>query len=502
MSDGIARFKQMAGGFLAVVAGNYGAMGLMFVISAILTRRLGVEHFGGLALLMMGSQVLSLFASNWTHVGFIGFGSREFVAAGTITETLWARNLIVAPWAVAGAVVLVVFREFLSGYLDIPVWGLSIVFAHFLAVYALTTLGSVFQAREDMRRYGTALFLDKAVMLALIGLLPADWIGTPPRVMVAYALSSLAVCGWCVHVVGWRAVRPTRVDPAAYQRIWRFSLPLIFSAWSGILGTNWFDYIVIRRYLPLTDLGTYALASQLNGVIQQVTIIFSTLLLPRLNVMVQEGDEDGIRVFVVRFLPYWFLGTSVLFSAALLAADVLVPVVFGEAFDGSVRPLAILILATGAMTLFNAFTPLLSAYGLTWHIARIIGVAAVVNVVMDFALIPSFGIEGAATATVLTYGISAALVLALIGQRLGGGIGVFQLCILSAPLVAVSASYLLLEGVTFYVVALAGAAISTYGLFRSYGLFGREDRAFLKNLEVAPSLRRLLARQSNRRSTS
>ena len=58
----------------------------------------------------------------------------------------------------------------------------------------------------------------------------------------------------------------------------------------------------------------------------------------------------------------------------------------------------------------------------------------------------------------------------------------------------VSASYLLLDGATFYAVALAGAAVSAYGLFRSYGLFGREDRAFLKDLELAPSLRRLLAR--------
>lgn len=104
MSDGIARFKRMAGGFLAVAVGNYGAMALAFVISAVLTRRLGAERFGGLALLMMVCQVLSLFASNWTHIGFVGFGSREFVAGGTVADTFWARNWMVAPWAVVGAV--------------------------------------------------------------------------------------------------------------------------------------------------------------------------------------------------------------------------------------------------------------------------------------------------------------------------------------------------------------------------------------------------------------
>jgi O-antigen/teichoic acid export membrane protein len=497
MSDGIARFKRMAGGFLAVAVGNYGAMALAFVISAVLTRRLGAERFGGLALLMMASQVLSLLASNWTHIGFVGFGSREFVAGGTVAETLWARNWMVAPWAVVGAIVLVVWREFLAAYLGIPVWGLVVVFGHFLAVYALTTLGAVFQAREEMPRYGTALFLDKAMTLAVIGLLPPDWIGTPLRVLVAYAFSSALVCGWCVRVLGWRAILPIRFDRAAYTRIWRFSLPLIFSTWTGLLGTSWLDYVIIKRYLPLSEVGLYALASQLNGVAQQITIIFSTLLLPRLAVMVHQGEEERIRMFVARFLPYWFLGTSLLFSVVLLGARPLVPLLFGAAFDGAARPLAILMLATSALTFFNTFTPLVSAYGLTWQLAIICSVCALVNMVMDFALIPPFGIEGAAAATVVAYGTGAFTVLEVVRRRLGGRI--FQLGALSAPIVVVCVAFLLLDGGRFYAVATAGAAISAYGLFRIFGLFGAEDRAFLKNVEIAPTLQRLLWRQQARR---
>lgn len=484
MPESGLRFRRMTGAFLAVAAGNYGALALAFVISVVLTHRLGAERFGGLALLVMASQVLSLFVSNWTHIGFVGFGSREFAAGGTIAESLWARNWIVAPWALASAIVVLAFREFFAAYLGIPVWGLAVVFGHFLAAYVLTTLGAIFQAREDMRRYGAALFIDKAVTLALIGLLPAAWIGTPLRVMAAYTISGVLVCGWCVHVLGWRAIRPIRVDPAAYQRIWRFSLPLILSTWTGVLGTSWFDLVIMKQYLPLSDLGLYALASQLNGVFQQITIIFSTLLLPRLNIMVQQGDEQGIRAFVARFLPYWFLGTSLLFSIVLFSARLVVPAVFGAVFEGSARPLAILMLATSALTFFNAFTPLLSAYGFTWHIARIVGISAVVNVVMDFALIPSFGIEGAATATVLAYGTSAVLVLALIRQQVGGG--VFQLGLLSAPLVVVCASFLLLHGSAFYPVAFAGAAVTGYGLSRVYSLFGLEDREFLRRLGLAP----------------
>ncbi|MBI4381936.1 MAG: polysaccharide biosynthesis C-terminal domain-containing protein [candidate division NC10 bacterium] len=497
MSDGIARFKRMAGGFLAVAVGTYGAMALAFVISAVLTRRLGAERFGGLALLMMASQVLSLFVSNWTHVGFVGFGSQEFAAAGTVTGTFWARTWVVAPWATAGTIVMILFREPLAAYFGIPVWGLAIVYGHFAAAYALTSLGAVFQARHEMSRYGTALFLDKAATLALVGLLPAAWVGTPLRVVGAYALSSALVCGWCAWILGRSAFFPIRFDREAFRRIWRFSLPLIFSTWSGLLGTSWFDYFVIRRYLPLSDLGLYSLASQLNGVIQQITVIFSTLLLPHLAAMVHRGEDARIRAIVERFFPYWFLGTSVLFSVVLLSARPVLPLVFGEAFSGAARPLAILMLATSAMTFFNAFTPLVSAYGLTWQFAIMCVVSVLVNVVMDFALIPSFGIEGAATATVIAYGIAAVLVLELVRRRLGCRI--FQMGALGVPMLVVCLSFLLLDDARFYVVGAVGAAASACVLVRVFGLFNEEDRTFLQDLRMVPALHHLLMRQSARR---
>ena len=51
--------------------------------------------------------------------------------------------------------------------------------------------------------------------------------------------------------------------------------------------------------------------------------------------MVAESQEARIRTFVERLLPYWLLGTSVLFSAILLGARVGLVLVFGRAFGGA-----------------------------------------------------------------------------------------------------------------------------------------------------------------------
>src|SRR5438128_6280238 len=98
---------------------------------------------------------------------------QKYTETGTISEAFWTRVWLVAPWALIGAAAMIVARAPLSAYLSIPSWGISVVLAHFLATFVLTTIGAAFQARNEMSRYAGALFLDKAVMAALILLLPA-----------------------------------------------------------------------------------------------------------------------------------------------------------------------------------------------------------------------------------------------------------------------------------------------------------------------------------------
>src|SRR4051812_6855132 len=93
--------------FLFVGAGNYAAMAVSLAINAVLTRRLGLEQFGHLALLLTASQVLALVAINWTHTALVRFGAQEFARSSSIARTFWARVWMVAPWlALIAAIML------------------------------------------------------------------------------------------------------------------------------------------------------------------------------------------------------------------------------------------------------------------------------------------------------------------------------------------------------------------------------------------------------------
>lgn len=478
----MGRLTKTAQSFIALGAGNYGAMAIALMTNALLARRLGAEQFGHLALLLMASQVLLLAAVNWSHAGFVRFGAVEFASRGAVTDALWARVNLVWPVAALGVGAMIIARQPLAAYLGIPPAGVWLLVVHFVAVCALSLVGAVFQARDQMARYGVSLFLDKTAMLFCVVVLPAAWTGQALSALACYAMSSLAVAIWGLLTAGARDLHPRWPDRAAFRQMALFSAPLMLTSWAGFFGTNWFDLVILKQYVPLSDIGMYSLATQLAGVVQQVTVIFSTLLLPQVSVMVVQGQHARVMTLMERLLPYWLLGTSVLFTLVVVGARVGLPLVFGESYSGAAPALAILMVASCALALYNAWTPLVTAYGSTWTLTGVAFVSMGVNVGLDFLLIPRFGIAGSAVATVMAYAASMLLVLIFMQRRTGDRI--LRLGWLGTPPLVACACFLLLDGFWFYPAALGMAAINVFALVMMFQLFRAEDAAFLRGFQL------------------
>lgn len=463
--------------FFGVSAGNYGAIALSFLLNMILTRRLGTEAFGQLALLVMAVQVLACLVANWTMTGLVRFGAQEYARAGTVVQTFWARLIVIAPWLLAASVVTALGQGRAATYFGVSPWAVWLGFGYFLLSSLLATFGAVFQACQQMPRYAATLFLDKALALAGVLSLPVALAGDPAMVIGCYAMSSLLVSVWAGSTLGAGLLWPWQADCLAVREFWRFSLPLILSMWVGMMGTQWVNYAIIKHYLALSDLGLYSLANQLAGVAQQVTIISSSLLLPHFSVLVAGERHAEIGRLVERAVPYGLMGFSLLVSVGILLAGLGVPLIFGAAFTGSVAPLIILLIATMGLALFNTFMPLVSAQGMTWALTGITLVSALVNLVAALLLIPAYGVNGAAWATVLTYGSAAALVLALVEWRLK--VPALRCAWLGLPVLVVALCAAVLDGGVFYLAGLAGLGLSVLALVVLFRLFRQEDLAVL-----------------------
>ena len=468
--------------FLSVTVGNYGAIGLSFALNVILTWRLGAEQFGRLALLIMAMQVLTCLISNWTVTALVRFGAKEYARTGTIAESFWSRTLVVAPWAGGAVLALAVWQEQAATYLAVSTGAVWLIFAYFLLSSLLLTFGSAFQASQQMDRYAVTLFADKALVLLGVLLLPVPYDRDPVAVIGCYALSSLVVSLWAMASLGRRLLLPAHAGRAAVADIWKFSLPMIVSTWAGIVGTQWVTYAIIKHYLPLSDLGLYSLANQVAGVVQQVTIISSSLLLPHFSVLVANQQEGEIRALLEKVVPYGMVGFSLMLSLCALLAGPVIPLLFGPTFAGAVPPLILLLVATMALALFSTCMPLVSAYGETWVLTGVTLLSALVNLVAALLLIPAYGINGAALATMLTYATAAALLLGLIHRRLG--VATWRLAAMGLQVLVVALCSVWLGGVSYYLAGVLGAAVSVCALSMACGLFERDDLAMLVRADM------------------
>ena len=244
----------------------------------------------------------------------------------------------------------------------------------------------------------------------------------------------------------------------------------------------WLDLFLLKSFRSMEEVGLYALAGQLAGVVQQVTITFSTLLLPHFSVLVSQTDEGRIKAFVRRLLPYWFLVTSAIFSLTAVAGGPLVPIIFGESFAGTVPPLAVLMIASTALALYSTFDPLLSAYGATWALVKITLGSVLVKILLAMLLVPMWGVMGSAVSTASSYWLSALMAMVLAGVRLQER--VIRLALFGLPVVAACLGTLLFTGSDSRVVVLGVSVLSIVAVAMIFRLFTVADRAFLREVSM------------------
>lgn len=458
--------RSLAASVATASVGSYASILTGVVTNIFLARSLGATEYGRFALLLMASQLLQVVGSTWTLTSLVRFGAQEFALSGRVGASLVARSAILAAALTCVAAVVWLVREPLAAYLGVPAGALLIVGFHVASSAGSQTAQAIFQAVGRATLYGAWLFGEKALGLALLVVLALGSLDAVTAIAAAGAAAFAMAAGGlalasALHVIG----RP-RLERARVATVWSFSLPQLGGSWAGVFGSQWIDYVVIRQFLSLADLGVYAVAYQVAGTIQQLPVIVSTLLLPRFSAMVARGEGAEIRRMLGTPARVALLAFGTAVAAVLTVAGPLTTMVFGEHYSSIAVPLALLLVASGITSVNHVLNPALMAHGIVWPITFGVAAAVVVNVGLDLALIPSLGIAGAALATLTAYAVAAGLVMIIGRSRLGVRTLGYPLCLLPlagsfavAVLVSEPQRYALAIVVIVVLAALVGTTL-------------------------------------------
>lgn len=401
---------------LGVFSSNLVNLVLSFGNSIFLTRTLGVVGRGEFAIFAASFGILSLLLGLGLDVSLRYFVAREDVPRDRILSSL-AVFAVLAGAALFGVVHTdhALFHNEIFLPADKQTVGLELTLAGVVVANLLYgNIASVFAGTRSFKALNFASMGFSVVSLALYGaLLWAKSTGRWPvgsgQVFVAYLCLQLFNAAVLVGL-GYRilGLRPSlgMLDLGLLSRMLRYAGLAYVANLAQFLNYR-VDIWIVQHFTGSATLGLYALAANLAMMLWMLPRATATVLLPAVA-----AGEDGTGFAETARLGRLALSATVVVAVPLaLLSSWWITLLYGGDFLGSAGPFAILLVGCVPFTLCVIQAAALAGVDRQDVNLRASLIGLVVTVILDLALIPRYGIDGAAAASSVSYLVTTVAVL-------------------------------------------------------------------------------------------
>ena len=175
------------------------------------------------------------------------------------------------------------------------------------------------------------------------------------------------------------------------------SLPMMITG-SVFFILNWIDNLVIGIYRTEAEVGFYDTAFKISSASAAVLMAVNAIQAPTFAEIHSTRNYARLRRYVFNSTRLLFYATAPITLALLLFPELILSI-FGKAFEVSSKSLQILAIGNFINCITGSVGILLMMTGYQQGYNRIIVVAAIVGIALNFLLVPVMGIEGAAVAS-------------------------------------------------------------------------------------------------------
>ncbi|NNM34156.1 MAG: oligosaccharide flippase family protein [Gemmatimonadetes bacterium] len=201
----------------------------------------------------------------------------------------------------------------------------------------------------------------------------------------------------------WHRSLPHAADPVPpypTSRLLRVSTPLMWATSLNMVMT-WVGMVALGVLATTADVGIFGVASRLSVLVGFVVVAVNSVASPRFAALHAEGRSGELRRMVAITGGLMALAAGPVVVAVLILAEPILAL-FGPEFVAGAWPLRALCLGQAALVVTGPATPLLMMTGHEAQVRNAIGIAALAAVVLNVALVPEYGVNGAAVASAVS----------------------------------------------------------------------------------------------------
>lgn len=377
--------------------------GATICMSAVLARTLGPGNMGVYSYAMWLVGTLGVLANVGLPSALTKYVS-EYVGRGdAATAARLGKRLLLTQLAIAGGVALLTACFW---FLKTPYRSIILVAAAMILFQALQqgllaalagvqrfdriALISLYVAMAQVASVGAAAVLHAGV----IGMLWATLVGLGVGTWSSYR----AVDRFLLKSAGRPPISFIPESPDIYRRVRRFSITISYVLLLDTIVWQRSEVLFLKWYSTLPQIAFYALAYSIAAKLNDISGTFSSTLLPLYSESYGRHGLREVGAVLTKALKYLQM---IMVFPCLLAAAVCKPLVgllYGPDYGPVVLPLQLLLVSMAVTSIGVVCSPLLVGTEKQSFIAKYGTVVAILNITLDFVLIPQHGALGAAIA--------------------------------------------------------------------------------------------------------
>ncbi|MGH2874088.1 MAG: oligosaccharide flippase family protein [Solirubrobacteraceae bacterium] len=400
--------------------GTATSLALGFGASVLLARLLGPSNRGVLAVMLSAATLGLALTAGGLPVSVVYFAAKRREAGPAILGNCVLHGIVLG--AVLIPLALLFFRplgQVLAGGHGGRTWALAAVVVP--VTFLDWTTHSQLQGQLDFGRYNVLLVLQRLMyVLGVLILLGVLSLGVASALLATIAGSGVMIAGAALPIL--RVGRP-RLDFRLMREMLHYGgraqIGSVLQIANGRL-----DVIVLGLFRPTAQVGYYVVAQTIAELVVQLadTFQWSNMALVAQGEASDSGSSTS--ALAIRHLAL-VAGVAALANAGF--GTVVILFAYGTAFHPAVLPMLVLLPGVWLMAIAVVAQGDLSGRGRPGLASSLTGGAAVVTVALDLALIPSFGVIGAAIASTCAY--SALGVASVVALSRVSGIKLRVLCV-------------------------------------------------------------------------
>ncbi len=376
---------------------------LAFFVGIWVIRYLGPERYG---VLSYASAIVAFFGI-FAKLGLDAIVVRELVNAEIKKEILLGTSFYLKLCGGLIATSLAIFTAMILQDDDRMIYAVAIISAS-LIFQASDVVDFWFQSRVTAKHIAyvrSFSCIASAVMKIwlILGNMPLVWF------MVVIVVESIFVSvGFAIaYIYNKNIIGKWTYDARVAKKLLVDSWPLILSGFAAMVYLR-IDQIMIGNMLGYQALGSYSVAVGLSEAWYFIPIIINNSVFPAI-IYTKKRDEELYQLRLQKLFDMMAWTAFIIALPITFFSHRIIATLYGVEYTQAADVLVIYIWAGVFVFLGSARTKWMIAENLQKHIFYFAGISGIVNIVLNIFFIQSYGINGAAYATLISYIIAVIL---------------------------------------------------------------------------------------------